>query len=83
MKALDSHMPMISTTSAIFFLYFLAFKNACGKGPCKNNATCQSGFTSKGYRCSCTSGFTGENCEYGKQEKSTLTFSFDKIASHN
>ncbi|XP_078374803.1 uncharacterized protein LOC144658271 [Oculina patagonica] len=38
--------------------------NACGKAPCKNNAICQSGFTSKGYRCLCTSGFTGEDCEH-------------------
>ncbi|KAL9961327.1 hypothetical protein ACROYT_G030243 [Oculina patagonica] len=37
--------------------------NACGEAPCKNNATCQSGFTSKRYRCLCFSGFTGENCE--------------------
>ncbi|KAL9970877.1 hypothetical protein ACROYT_G023330 [Oculina patagonica] len=38
--------------------------NACGKNPpCYNNATCQSGFTDKGYRCLCTSGFAGEHCK--------------------
>ncbi|KAL9970880.1 hypothetical protein ACROYT_G023333 [Oculina patagonica] len=38
-------------------------KNACGKkSPCYNNATCQSGFTEKGYRCLCTPGFAGEYC---------------------
>ncbi|KAL9970529.1 hypothetical protein ACROYT_G022921 [Oculina patagonica] len=42
--------------------------NACGKAPCKNNAICQSGFKSKGYRCLCTSGFTGENCEHDIDE---------------
>lgn len=88
MMALDYHMPIISRTSTNFFLfnmnYFFAFKNACGKAPCKNNATCQSGFTSKGYRCLCTPGFTGENCEYGKQEISaTLTFSCVTIDSPN
>ena len=30
-----------------------------------NNATCQSGFTLKGYRCFCPPGFEGEYCEKG------------------
>jgi len=42
---------------------YRAAKNACVNKPCKNNATCQSGFTDKGYRCLCTSGFKGPNCE--------------------
>jgi len=33
---------------------------------CKNQATCQSGFTAKGYRCLCTAGFEGEYCEIGE-----------------
>ncbi len=49
------------------FHCFLVFKNACGKAPCKNNAICQSGFTRKGYRCLCTSGFTGEDCEHDEE----------------
>ena len=62
--------------SLVFFFFFFFLKNACGTSPCKNNATCQSGFAIKGYRCLCTSGFTGENCEYGKQEiLNALTFS--------
>ncbi|KAL9970874.1 hypothetical protein ACROYT_G023327 [Oculina patagonica] len=45
------------------FLYRGA-KNACGKNPrCYNKATCQSGFTDKEYRCLCTPGFAGEQCE--------------------
>ena len=33
--------------------------------PCDNNSTCQSGFTYKGYRCLCTTGFKGSRCEKG------------------
>ncbi|CAH3188619.1 unnamed protein product, partial [Porites lobata] len=38
-------------------------RNACGNKPCKNKATCQIGFTGKGYRCLCTVGFEGEHCK--------------------
>ncbi|PFX15856.1 Sushi, von Willebrand factor type A, EGF and pentraxin domain-containing protein 1 [Stylophora pistillata] len=38
-------------------------KNACGRAPCFNNAICQSGFTSKRYRCICSVGFSGPHCE--------------------
>lgn len=53
---------------ALIYSFSFLFKNNCGKSgrPCRNNATCLSGFTPKGYRCSCTLGFEGENCEYGK-----------------
>ena len=36
------------------------------KNPCRNNATCQSGFTDNGYRCLCTAGFKGRICTKGK-----------------
>ena len=56
----------LPSKSVIFFSVFL-FKNTCGKKPppCQNRATCQSGFTYKGYRCLCTPGFEGEHCEKG------------------
>ncbi|KAM7445023.1 hypothetical protein ABFA07_006410 [Porites harrisoni] len=43
-------------------------KNACAKKPCRNKATCQTGFTGKGYRCLCPVGFEGEDCENGIDE---------------
>ena len=49
------------------FYFFLTFKNACSKNPCKNNATCQAGFTDKDYKCLCLPGFTGHDCDVGKK----------------
>ena len=40
-------------------------QSACVDNPCDNNSTCQSGFTDKGYRCLCTTGFKGSRCEKG------------------
>ncbi|XP_022778037.1 adhesive plaque matrix protein 2-like, partial [Stylophora pistillata] len=40
-----------------------AAETACVKNSCKNNATCQSGFTDEGYRCLCTAGFKGQTCD--------------------
>ncbi|PFX16288.1 hypothetical protein AWC38_SpisGene19441 [Stylophora pistillata] len=42
-----------------------AAESDCVQNPCKNNATCQSGFTKKGYRCLCTVGFEGPLCGKG------------------
>ncbi|XP_078351611.1 uncharacterized protein LOC144636308 [Oculina patagonica] len=38
-------------------------KSACVINPCENNSTCQTGFTDKGYRCLCTLGFQGHECQ--------------------
>ncbi|XP_068731497.1 uncharacterized protein [Montipora capricornis] len=40
-------------------------QNACLQNSCKNNATCQTGFTDKGYRCLCTKEFKGPYCRKG------------------
>ena len=45
---------------------FFLLKNYCGHAPCRNNGTCQSGFTIKRYRCLCLPGYDGEHCENGK-----------------
>ncbi|CAH3111587.1 unnamed protein product, partial [Porites lobata] len=38
-------------------------KNGCANKPCKNKATCQTGFTGKGYLCLCPAEFDGDHCE--------------------
>ncbi|KAJ7379797.1 Protocadherin Fat 4 [Desmophyllum pertusum] len=38
-------------------------KNACSSNPCFAGATCQTGFTEKGYRCLCPAGSFGDHCE--------------------
>lgn len=35
---------------------FHGTKNACSSNPCLSGATCQTGFTEKGYRCLCPTG---------------------------
>ena len=49
------------------FVYLFVFlcQSNCIANPCKNNATCQSGFTEKGYRCLCSAGFKGQTCDEG------------------
>ncbi|KAL9974204.1 hypothetical protein ACROYT_G011217 [Oculina patagonica] len=44
---------------------YRAIQNPCSSSPCLNNGTCQAGFTSKGFRCICTAGFTGADCSQG------------------
>ncbi|CAH3135143.1 unnamed protein product, partial [Pocillopora meandrina] len=41
---------------------YLAIENPCSSNPCSNNGTCQAGYTDKGFRCKCPSGFTGAHC---------------------
>ncbi|XP_073249942.1 uncharacterized protein [Porites lutea] len=43
-------------------------ENECVNNRCENNATCQTGFTDKGYRCLCTAGFEGNYCEIDVDE---------------
>ena len=54
-------------------------KNACKKNPCKNNATCQAGFTDRDYQCLCVDGsrFKGHDCDEGKE-----SYTFISIANH-
>ena len=52
---------------AMIFYYsclFILDINECSKRPCKNRGTC---INLKGsYRCTCKTGYTGNNCEIGK-----------------
>ncbi|PFX18697.1 hypothetical protein AWC38_SpisGene16927 [Stylophora pistillata] len=39
------------------------WRNPCSSSPCFNNGTRQAGYTDKGFRCKCPSGFTGVYCK--------------------
>ncbi|XP_068735802.1 uncharacterized protein [Montipora capricornis] len=45
------------------YFYHGIMANPCDQRLCQNNSTCQAGFTERGYRCLCGSGFCGEHCE--------------------
>ncbi|KAL9953461.1 hypothetical protein ACROYT_G040883 [Oculina patagonica] len=55
-------------------------KNHCIGGPCNDKATCQTGFTQKGYRCLCSAGFTGQDCKSDIDECAARTHSCDANA---
>ena len=61
MKMIIMIIMIILTMTTVFFFC----QSNCVQNSCKNNATCQSGFTKKGYRCLCTAGFEGPLCERG------------------
>ncbi|KAK2548223.1 hypothetical protein P5673_031625 [Acropora cervicornis] len=44
-------------------IYHGITENPCDESLCQHSSTCQAGFTDKGYRCLCGSGFCGEHCE--------------------
>ncbi|EDO34718.1 predicted protein, partial [Nematostella vectensis] len=35
----------------------------CDSSPCQNNATCTNKEDNSGYNCTCSTGFTGSDCE--------------------
>ncbi|XP_073249950.1 uncharacterized protein [Porites lutea] len=58
-------------------------ENKCVKNLCKNKATCQTGFTDKGYRCMCTAGFKGEYCEIDECAAGTHNCSANTFCTNN
>ncbi|XP_074636932.1 uromodulin-like [Acropora palmata] len=63
----------VDLTNDVNYLYRGA-KNNCGSAaPCQQGGTCQSGFSEKGYHCLCKTGFTGEHCDDGCQNYTSLT----------
>ncbi|XP_074617699.1 neurexin-4-like [Acropora palmata] len=42
---------------------YLEIENPCNSSPCLNGGTCQAGFTKTGFRCQCSIGSFGKQCE--------------------
>ncbi|CAH3124383.1 unnamed protein product, partial [Pocillopora meandrina] len=60
-------------------------ENACASNPCRNNATCQAGFTHRDYQCLCAfgSGFEGHDWDKDIDECSGETNGCDENAECN
>ncbi|XP_022794457.1 fibrillin-1-like [Stylophora pistillata] len=60
-------------------------ENACARNPCKNDATCQAGFTHRDYQCLCVLGygFEGHDCDEDLEECTVGTHDCDKNAECN
>lgn len=41
---------------------------SCASRPCLHNSTCENLVDSNAYRCHCPNGYTGRNCEVGKND---------------
>jgi len=52
----EDHLTVLEEKSTFTFL---AIENPCSSKPCLHAGVCQVGFTSKGYRCICRTGFPG------------------------
>lgn len=55
-------LPYLSTFYFVTYTTTTASYSSCSSGPCKNNATCTSNWWG-GYKCNCSQGFTGVNCD--------------------
>lgn len=53
----------------------------CFSGPCKNGGKCLE--INKGYKCKCTHGFTGYNCEGKQMMIAVVVWATDIVMSSN
>lgn len=49
---------------SLFLPFFLPDVDECKNSPCKNNGSCTN--LMGGYRCDCSGGFTGKDCDQGQ-----------------
>ena len=53
------------SVNCLFVCFFYSDVDECAKNPCKNGAKCTN--THGDYKCTCSSAFTGKNCDVGKE----------------
>lgn len=64
---LDFNVVIFNKTfqNIIYFIFVSLDFDECGSSPCKNNGTCVDGIAK--YNCECSQGYSGDECEIGKQ----------------
>ena len=60
-----------------FLIELFSDIDECKNNPCKNGGKCTN--THGSYRCSCPSGFSGKNCENGKEMIKTLVYRWERF----
>lgn len=74
---------MLIEKSSKIFIRNLVIGGACASNPCQNGGTCVNGAWEGDYRCNCTQGYTGQQCEseifsLPADKQQNLTFSSHK-----
>lgn len=66
----------------INFSFIRIGETGCGSYPCLHNSTCENLigiYPSLAYQCHCQTGYTGRNCEVGKNKIILIIFFFFQI----
>ena len=66
-----NHCTKVVSPHLVYIFLMLADIDDCASNPCENNGTCIDLVSN--YTCNCTQGYTGKNCNIGKDRLSKLS----------